>query len=83
MLRSVLRCVVRSRERRWAKTLATPTRATANGDEAPNVNFFRDEVYQNAAASGKPVPWDIRTAQPALVRCCCTLHIPWAALRQL
>jgi SAM-dependent methyltransferase len=35
-------------------------------DSSPLPNFFRDQVYQDAKAKGKPVPWDISKHQPAL-----------------
>ena len=41
----------------------TPAVPTGN---APPTDFFRDQVYQSAEASGKPVPWDVKQAQPAL-----------------
>lgn len=33
---------------------------------APEQVFFRDSVYKQAKAAGRPVPWDILSAQPAL-----------------
>ena len=33
---------------------------------APAQNFFRDVIYQQSAASGTCVPWDVGQAQPAL-----------------
>jgi hypothetical protein len=33
---------------------------------APPQNFFRDVIYQQSAASGTVVPWDVGQAQPAL-----------------
>jgi hypothetical protein len=29
-------------------------------------NYFRDVIYQQSAASGTVVPWDVGQAQPAL-----------------
>ena len=36
-------------------------------DPALGQSFFKDEVYQLAAAAGRAVPWDIGEPQPALV----------------
>jgi hypothetical protein len=33
---------------------------------APPQHFFRDVIYQQSAASGNVVPWDVGQAQPAL-----------------
>ena len=33
---------------------------------APPQHFFRDVIYQQSAASGTVVPWDVGQAQPAL-----------------
>jgi SAM-dependent methyltransferase len=35
---------------------------------APAPNFFRDQVYVNAKAEKRKVPWDIGTAQPAFAK---------------
>lgn len=35
---------------------------------APSETFFRDKVYKDAQAAGKPVPWDVKRHQPDLER---------------
>ena len=34
--------------------------------QAPQQNFFRDQIYASAKQAGVPVPWDVKQAQPAL-----------------
>ena len=57
---------IRARGRCAARAMASGGEPPLPSGSAPAPNFFRDQVYVNAKAEKRKVPWDIGAAQPAL-----------------
>lgn len=51
--------------RRFSRVAMSSASPLPSGS-APEPNFFRDNVYRDALAAGKSVPWDTKKHQPAL-----------------